>query len=363
MSQSPSAERTQHHQRLRRQRMGMASLATAVAVVLTFIVAYFGFLPEAAAWRFALLALLLIAGFHLLLRSGLNLRLRDPSMTVPMMVAAGIAISMVVYEGNEARPAFLALFVMAFMFGMYWLELRRLAWMAAFYVACYTAVVALLLWQRPGETDLKGELFRLGSFAFFLAWFTVHGGYLGRLRAELRGARRQLALELDAVQTLAYRDALTGCYNRRHAMAQLERELRAAGRGTPFTLGMLDLDHFKAVNDSYGHAAGDEVLKAFAHCVDGALRGTDLLARIGGEEFLVIFSATTAPSARAVAERLRERVAALRIPVLPEGRGITVSVGIAEHRAGNSIEQTLARTDGALYRAKAEGRNRVVVES
>jgi len=104
------------------------------------------------------------------------------------------------------------------------------------------------------------------------------------------------------------------------------------------------------------------VLKAFAHCVDGALRGTDLLARIGGEEFLVIFSATTAPSARAVAERLRERVAALRIPALPEGRGITVSVGIAEHRAGESIEQTLARTDRTLYRAKEEGRDRVVVD-
>ena len=224
------------------------------------------------------------------------------------------------------------------------------------------AWTALLLWQRPAETEVKRELFRLGLLAFFLAWFTVHGAYLGRLRTELRGARRQLAQELDAVQTLAYRDALTGCYTRRHAMAQLEREMRAAGRGTPFSLGMLDLDHFKAVNDTLGHAAGDEVLKAFAHCVDGALRGTDLLARIGGEEFLVIFSATAAPSARAVAERLRERVAALRIPALPEGRGITVSVGIAEHRAGASIEQTLARTDRALYRAKEEGRDRVVVD-
>lgn len=362
MSQAPPAERTQQHQRLRRQRMGMASLATAVAVALTFIVAHFGFLPMAAAWRFALLALGFAAAFQLLLRSGLNLRLRDPSMTVPMMVAAGIAISSVAYEGDEARPAFLALYVMAFMFGMYWLEVRRLALMAAFYAACYATVVVLLVAWRPGETDLRRELFRLGAFAFFLAWFTVHGAYLGRLRTELRGARRQLAQELDAVQTLAYRDALTGCYNRRHAMAQLEREVRAAGRGTPFALGMLDLDHFKAVNDTFGHAAGDEVLKAFAHCVDGALRGTDLLARIGGEEFLVIFSATTAPSARAVAERLRERVAALRIPALPEGRGITVSVGIAEHRAGASIEQTLARTDRALYRAKEEGRDRVVVD-
>ena len=362
MSQAPHGERTQQHQQLRRQRMGLASLATVVAVALTFIVAYLGFLPMAAAWRFAALAAAFMAAFQLLLRRGLNLRLRDPSMTVPMMVAAGIAISTVAYEGSEARPAFLALYVMAFMFGMYWLEARRLALVAGFYVACYGAVVGLLLTHRPDATDLKRELFRLGAFAFFLGWFTVHGAYLGRLRGELRGARRQLARELDAVQTLAYRDALTGCYNRRHAMAQLEREMRAAGRGTPFALGMLDLDHFKAVNDTFGHAAGDEVLKAFAHCVDGALRGTDLLARIGGEEFLVIFSATAAPSARAVAERLRERVAALRIPALPEGRNITVSVGIAEHRAGESMEQTLARTDRALYRAKEEGRNRVVVD-
>jgi diguanylate cyclase (GGDEF)-like protein len=362
MSQAPSGERTETQQRLRRQRMRMTILATAAAVALTFIVAYFGFVRPAAAWRFALVAAAFLAGFHWLLRSGWNLRLRDASMTVPMLAAAGLTISIVVYEGGEAQPAFLALYVMAFMFGMYWLEVRRLALMAAFYVGCYGAVVALHLWLQPQAVDPARELLRLGAFAFFLAWFTVHGAYLGRLRSELRAARRRLAHELDAAQTLAFRDALTGCYNRRHAMAQLEREVRAAGRGTPFTLGMLDLDHFKAVNDSFGHAAGDEVLKAFAACVGGALRGTDLLARIGGEEFLVIFSNTTAPSARAVAERLRERVAALRIPALPEGRGITVSVGLAEHRAGADIEQTLARTDRALYRAKEEGRDRVVVD-
>ena len=125
---------------------------------------------------------------------------------------------------------------------------------------------------------------------------------------------------------------------------------------------MLDLDHFKNVNDTYGHAAGDKMLKAFVQVAQQDLRKIDYFGRYGGEEFLLIMSDTRLNGACATAERLRSSVAAARFNDIDPKLIQTVSIGIAEFRRGESVDQIQLRADKAMYKAKANGRNRVEVD-
>jgi diguanylate cyclase (GGDEF)-like protein/PAS domain S-box-containing protein len=165
------------------------------------------------------------------------------------------------------------------------------------------------------------------------------------------------------LERLATTDSLTGIANRNHFFARAEGELhRAAHHRRPISALMIDIDHFKRVNDECGHAVGDIALRELArHCVR-VLRAEDIIARYGGEEFVVLLPETDGPAARAVAERLREACAEVRLPSALGARRLTVSIGAASTLPGEmQIEPALARADAALYSAKAEGRDRVVL--
>ena len=163
---------------------------------------------------------------------------------------------------------------------------------------------------------------------------------------------------------LATTDPLTGLANRRHLIERAERELLRLQRfGNPFTLMTLDVDHFKRINDTHGHACGDRALCALAAACIGLLREIDMVGRMGGEEFTIILPETIGDEAMLVADRIRRGIAGLRFDSDTPGLevGFTVSIGVAEcHREDARIEQPLARADNALYEAKAAGRNRVV---
>ncbi|MGM0984995.1 MAG: diguanylate cyclase [Pseudomonadota bacterium] len=168
--------------------------------------------------------------------------------------------------------------------------------------------------------------------------------------------RRQAQQEL---KRLATHDSLTDTYNRTGLYQLLEQaQVEYERYGTPFSVIMFDIDHFKAVNDQHGHQTGDEVLRRLARRVNKALRDADVLGRWGGEEFLVIATHTQAQGAAELAERLRQRIA--RRPFEVVGR-VTISLGVATHEAGETVERLEGRVDKALYRAKAAGRDRVAV--
>ena len=156
-------------------------------------------------------------------------------------------------------------------------------------------------------------------------------------------------------------DPLTGIANRAAIEAEAVRAIERAPRaGSVVSLLMLDLDHFKAINDRHGHAAGDRVLCATTNAWQASLRGRDPLGRIGGEEFVVVCADTTLEQALVVAERLREATATLRFDDIDPALRVTVSIGVAQsQRAGDTHEGVLARADAALYRAKQRGRDRV----
>ena len=167
----------------------------------------------------------------------------------------------------------------------------------------------------------------------------------------------------------ALQDALTGLYNRRHLDERLGSELAAAQRhGRPLSLLLVDVDHFKEVNDAHGHLAGDETLKMVAFVLRGAVRKEDVLARYGGEEFVVIARETPLQGARALAERIRRAVERSRCSWqgtelgVTVSIGVTVSVGLTEYAPGRSEREFLQAADRALYAAKQQGRNRVVAQ-
>jgi diguanylate cyclase (GGDEF)-like protein len=162
--------------------------------------------------------------------------------------------------------------------------------------------------------------------------------------------------ERRSAEALALLDALTGLPNRRHAEVTLDAQFAAAGRGSPLTVVMFDLDHFKNVNDRHGHEAGDAALRAFADVLRQNTRRMDLSARFGGEEFISILGGSGVPPAVALANRVR---AGIESHVFPWGR-LTVSAGVAAYEEGmGSYEVLVAAADRALYAAKQAGRNRV----
>lgn len=186
------------------------------------------------------------------------------------------------------------------------------------------------------------------------------------LRARIGVGTRMLELQADlarALEALAYQaahDGLTGLPNRRAVLEALERELaRAEREGGALSVALCDLDHFKRVNDTWGHPAGDQVLNAFARAAKGCLRAYDVVGRYGGEEFLLIAPGAGSPAECDLFERVRRSVAAAPVSTEAGAISVTVSIGVASVRGKGSAEVLLASADAALYQAKADGRNRV----
>lgn len=185
-------------------------------------------------------------------------------------------------------------------------------------------------------------------------------GFIVLFLASARSLNDRFGREEEASRT----DALTGLWNRRGFLEASDGALvRSKRSGKPISIALGDLDLFKEVNDSLGHAAGDVVLKAVAEAIRASVRAQDVAARWGGEEFILLLPDTPKEGALHVAESLRRAIAALPIEAQGQEVKVTLSLGVAEHWPGRNLEETIAHADAALYQAKEEGRNRVVVFS
>lgn len=190
---------------------------------------------------------------------------------------------------------------------------------------------------------------------------------LARVRTQIRRRRYQERMRETYEQSLALAltDSLTGLYNRRYLLTHLGRLMNdTVERQKPLALLVIDVDHFKQVNDTYGHGAGDRVLQHITELMRSSVRNVDLVSRLGGEEFVVVMPDTPEPFALVVAERLRDVIASTPLK-LDDGRelGVTISIGCAlrNSEGEDSIDKLIGRADDALYQAKRQGRNRVVL--
>ena len=218
----------------------------------------------------------------------------------------------------------------------------------------------LLLTSRKDQQDIVTGI-EAGADDYVVKPFDRH-----ELHARMRTGQRiiELQIELYRLQEkfhhLSRTDPLTGCLNRRAILERLDAELaRARHDRKPLGVAMLDIDHFKSINDAHGHAAGDEVLCGLVRRLECEMRLSDMFGRIGGEEFLMLWSATDHDGIRIVAERIRVCV---EQPFFPVGGGqfpVTVSIGVTTSDGDEPPETAMARADEALYAAKQNGRNRV----
>ena len=212
--------------------------------------------------------------------------------------------------------------------------------------------VPLVLPRHPHQADV---IYEIAHFATVVALVWAAVALLERLAAQSFAYRSRLQREAST-------DALTGLHNRREFESGMVREMERARRmQVPLSLAILDIDFFKRINDQHGHDIGDAVLREVAATLQRHIRKSDLLARIGGEEFALVMLGTQPPGAWVVLERLRHAVAALRIPAGGQQIGCTISIGITD-RVETDVDWPMLykRADTALYEAKERGRNRVV---
>ncbi len=298
-------------------------------------------------------------GFYLLVRSGLSEALRDPAMTVPQMVWGVLSTVGSYAITGPARGAVMSILVLVLVFGMFALRPVHARGLALFAFAMLSIV---MVWKSRSDPTRYPPAIEAIHFVFgviVLLGVSALSVRMGAMRARLKAQKAELEQALAQIRLLATQDELTGLFNRRHMSTLLTQEhLRTQRSGAPLCIVLMDLDHFKRINDGHGHHAGDAVLKGFAEAGRQALRGTDVLARWGGEEFLLMLPGADAGQAASVVERIRAQLAAVSFDEVAPGLGVTFSAGLALFEPGQTLDQAVERADQAMYRAKTGGRNR-----
>lgn len=348
-------------QRLRVRRTLLASCVFTFAALGQWWLAHIGLADEALARAFIGCLVPGMFGFFLLLRSGVTCRFADPALTQPQMVFAIVALAAAYVINPPLRGMLLMMVALVLMFAAFMLQPRASRRLGLFAVAVFGLVMLAMATHAPQVFDPTVESIHFAFAAVVLPVVSTIAGELSAMRTRLKQQKAELVDALERIHKLATRDDLTGLVNRRHLkeLAALEQR-RAMRRGTLPCLCLVDIDHFKRVNDQHGHAAGDEVLRRFARHAAAAMRETDVLARWGGEEFLVLMPDTQPDEARTGIERLR------RVLARDDAWGgqvhlrVSFSAGLTAWRPHEPLRDALQRADHALYQAKAAGRDRLV---
>jgi diguanylate cyclase (GGDEF)-like protein len=301
--------------------------------------------------------------FYTLIRSGLNLRFgSDPALTQAQSLFCVLACSVAYVLAGPMRGAMLMVLLIGQVFGIFALTPRQARRTAAVGVLAMGVTMAGCAHLDPARFAPRQELLHFLMIALALptvGWLT---GTLGMLRGKLRQQKAQLENALAQNRLLATQDELTGLSNRRHMTSLMVAERGRQQRSrTPISLVLMDIDHFKRINDGCGHPAGDQVLQIFSDVIAHGLRAGDALARWGGEEFLLMLPDTSAEDALVCVERMRGQLAARSFDHIAPKLSVTFSAGIGVCGVDDRTDAIVERADRAMYRAKTGGRNRTVV--
>ena len=350
--------------RQQRVRITRSLLSASVFVVCVGLIAY-------ATWRGimnpqegAVLASGIVVSsiaFYVALRSGFNLRFAEPALTLPQTLAAITWIAGAYATTNAAHGGTLLLLALVLVFGIFSMDQRR-AHLSGAYAVCIMGVVMLYKsWTAPMIYPAKVEWMHFVLVLTVVPTITTLSSQLTKMRQRLKNQKADLSDALARIKELATRDELTGLINRRQMnQVLLEHAALDKRNRVEFSVVVLDLDFFKRVNDTHGHRVGDEVLRNFAAEARRVLRETDVIARWGGEEFLLLMPEVPPGAPAFGITRLRNALTTLQISATVPALRISFSAGITTYRSGESIDETIERADHGLYQAKAAGRNQLV---
>ncbi|MBL8512580.1 MAG: EAL domain-containing protein [Betaproteobacteria bacterium] len=360
---NPATPRADPHQAVRLQRFCMALVAYAIGVALMAVASSVKLIAPGPL-LFCIAAISVAnAAIYGLFRSGANLRFADPSLTLVQSLAGIALIMLVAYSFDRDRSLVLVWCLVVLLFGVFRFKPREFGLMTLFMLAGYAAVINVLMYQRPQHVDVFLEWYQWLWLALILPAFAMVGSRISELRARILRTNDELTNALSTIQNMATHDSLTGLPNRASLADTMAHAINRAERGREsVSVLFVDLDHFKAINDSLGHSAGDHLLREVARRLSAAVRDSDLVARLGGDEFVVMVeNAGGLDSQRALAEKI---IAAVHEPMTLLGHQVTVSasIGIASFpEDGKDPATLLSNADLAMYRAKDLGRHRAAV--
>jgi diguanylate cyclase (GGDEF)-like protein len=298
--------------------------------------------------------------FYLLIRFSAVLKLAPDQLAVSQAAFSLVCAIWGYVLSGPLRAAMLTMAVVIIVFCMFALRPRQTLMLSGVAIVGMGATMWWLQAHDPVRFPPATEALTFGYLAGALVSTALLSGEMSKLRSRTKRQKQELSDALETIRVLATVDELTSLINRRHMNEVLGLEERRHPAGATACVALIDIDFFKQINDGFGHAVGDDVLRRFAATAREALRTDDVLARWGGEEFLLLLPDATLDAARAVLERMAERVRAMAVPGL-DGRRIDFSAGLARRHAGEAFADVINRADKALYRAKETGRGRVVV--
>ena len=295
--------------------------------------------------------------------SGFSLRFADPNLTRVQIAAAALIQLVCMWLAPSLAFMFLSVLFIIFTFGTLRLS-RRDAFIAAGLVILASVFVLQHIRSNLGIPHANSfEIFLVGfTYCTTLLRCTGIGLVGGAMRVKLHRQNKQLNEFAEKIEYMANYDDLTGILNRRAICLLVDKEMHDQSPAPEkMFVSLLDLDHFKRINDQFGHGTGDDVLKLVTEILQSMLRKNDRVGRYGGEEFLLMFAAESAEEAKVILERVRAAVADYAWDRILPNFQVTVSAGVAAHRPGEPMRQLIHRADVALYEAKRRGRNCVVI--
>jgi diguanylate cyclase (GGDEF)-like protein len=351
-----------------RSRLGLCLLSMVVYVCWIFVLLGYALprrlMPEGTAYFFVGYISVALCVFYPLVRSGITRNWPDPGLVAPQILWASGAMIISYAVAPVVRSVAFQTLCLIQVFGFLSLRPRIAAWTGGLTTAMLVSAWIAMAVLGLGDADPRAEALKVTASCFVLLLMTIQSRSFGLMRERAFHEKKSLAAAAEELRRITVRDGLTGLYNRAHMQERLQMEVqRAQLSGHHFSVALIDLDHFKSINDSHGHGVGDEVLVNFALQGSAVLRETDVIGRWGGEEFLVLMPETEeANQAQIALKRLRERLRSAQVSQTQPDLRVGFSCGVATWNTRDTIEQVIERADQALYRAKTSGRDRTELQ-
>ncbi|MDX1803330.1 MAG: GGDEF domain-containing protein [Alcanivorax sp.] len=299
--------------------------------------------------------------FVLFMALGLNRRLAQPDMLMPLMIWSTTSLLITAFFVDQVRLCVMMIFFAIVQLGVLQASLRQFIALALYCVSGYALIILLVGDYWPEVMDQQAEWIQWALFSLMVLGLVLLASEISTIRRQLGQRNHQMAEIVDRIHDMAVKDQLTGFYRRRHAMELLNKACGQSARGAyRLAVVYLDLDHFKRINDNFGHRVGDLVLIRFAELVSRHLSSRDFAARLGGEEFMLVMPVNELGDARQVVQGILEGMRAQRFSEAP-GLVATLSAGLVLREDGEGSADVIRRSDVALYDAKHGGRDRLVL--